>query len=144
MKICSLVSFLLSVVVIVLSTLAGPTEAFLNGMSMKLHGHYCGVNYGDATYAQDPIDAVDMACRNHDKCYDDQQYSDCLCDSKFIEELAAIDGKTISPQVKNIATLMSSWFKSSPCVCFDGKSVRQISSEASLKERSKCLRIKAH
>jgi hypothetical protein len=34
-----------------------------------VHGDYCGVGHGDPTRKTPPIDAVDLVCREHDRCY---------------------------------------------------------------------------
>jgi hypothetical protein len=38
-------------------------------LGLPVYGNYCGVGHGDATYKTPPIDAVDLVCQEHDRCY---------------------------------------------------------------------------
>ena len=40
------------------------------------------------------IDEVDLACKNHDKCYDDFGYFNKNCDLKILKDLKLISPRT--------------------------------------------------
>ena len=50
-----------------------------------LHGNWCGpLCSGPGA----PVDAVDAACKKHDKCYGKYGYFNCGCDLQLIQDLA--------------------------------------------------------
>lgn len=57
------------------------------GMEMPMHGKYCGPNYGDAGFSDDPVDELDAVCMLHDRCYIDHGQFDCDCDEIMIRDL---------------------------------------------------------
>ena len=90
---------------------------------MKVHGNYCGLNYGDATYKKKPIDALDQVCvydifkgirvvvallKTHETisyvaaalqaCFHhdrcyDAHYLDCKCDGDMLDDLSEISSQ---------------------------------------------------
>ncbi|WP_039066816.1 hypothetical protein [Staphylococcus shinii] len=64
------------------------------------HGRYCGK--GDI--GGKPIDALDRACYEHDKCYAKYGWGKCKCDKPFIKKTAAIwKNKRYSKHIRNKA-----------------------------------------
>lgn len=57
------------------------------GMEMPMHGYYCGPNYGDANFTQNPKDELDNVCMIHDQCYDSDGQFSCDCDEAMIRDL---------------------------------------------------------
>lgn len=115
-------------------------QSLLNGLSFSLHGHYCGLNHGDATFKTAPVDVVDAACMEHDRCYG-KHYLDCRCDADFIDNLQQLKKTKLSKKTKSAAELMISWFESSPCKCKDDKgAVRELSGKITAKRKSTCHR----
>jgi hypothetical protein len=54
-------------------------------LSFPVYGNYCGVGHGDPTFKTPPIDAVDLVCREHDRCYGLLGDFDNRCDQNLIE-----------------------------------------------------------
>ena len=51
-------------------TEGGPTgNQGAKPLSLPVYGNYCGVGHGDPTWKTPPIDAVDLVCREHHRCY---------------------------------------------------------------------------
>jgi len=51
-------------------------------------GNYCGPGHGDDPQEKPSLDAVDEACKKHDKCYSDN-YFGCDCDLQLLADLPA-------------------------------------------------------
>ena len=81
-----------------------------------MHGNYCG--YGNR--GGRPVDALDDACRKHDNCWGGigivpGQLS-CVCDRTLAVAAGTIAGMpTESPQVREKAALISTFFAHTPC-----------------------------
>jgi len=97
------------------------------------------MGHGDGTYQTDPIDDLDKICYVHDLCYDDNQYNDCLCDYNFVKSMREV-GATVTPDLRNKANLMASWFEGSACACFaeDGK-VSNLEGPGNFDAKGKCM-----
>ena len=54
-------------------------------LSLPVYGNYCGVGHGDPTFQTPPVDAVDLVCREHDRCYSLLGDFDERCDRNLIE-----------------------------------------------------------
>ena len=94
------------------STQVAPEDGF------PVHGNWCGPGHGGGQ----PIDTVDQACMEHDKCYDREGYWDCGCDSRLLGDLSrAITSSRLSPEGRLAATAISAWFSAQPCVKWFGK-----------------------
>jgi len=105
---------------------------------MKLHGNYCGVGHGDATYTQPAVDEVDQVCKTHDKCYDDKGYLNCKCDYDFIIEMKKI--RNINKDLQQKVQLMTSWFENAACQCKKPEGEQyHLPGKASLAQRGACV-----
>jgi hypothetical protein len=81
------------------------------------HGHYCGYGNTDPTYATPEMDALDGACKRHDKCWGRRGSLSCSCDKTLAAEAAALLlRKNTSTEVKEQAAIVSSFFASAPCL----------------------------
>jgi hypothetical protein len=116
-------------------------SGLLGGLKLQLHGHYCGLNHGDATYKTEPLDALDKLCMAHDQCYDGH-YLDCWCDHKFIVDLGKFLKKSeVDKKLKDTARLMKGWFESSSCSCLDEAGKRKdLSGAIFAAAKGKCKR----
>ena len=70
----------------------------ISELSFPIYGNYCGPLHPPKGMNPVPIDDVDIACHNHDKCYDDYGYFNKSCDLKIIEDL-----KSVIPQSESEA-----------------------------------------
>lgn len=80
----------------------GPTPSF-----RKVYGRYCG--FGNA--GGDPIDDVDRACMNHDRCYHENGRDSCDCDQKFRDELHQLLKSKLTGKQRLAALTMLVYFK---------------------------------
>ena len=71
--------------------LSGLTE---RPSSLPFYGNYCGPSHGDPTYETPPVDAVDLACREHNRCYALLGSFDSRCDRRFVELLPTAIAET--------------------------------------------------
>lgn len=62
-------------------------------LSFPIYGNYCGPFHPPKGMNPLAIDEVDLACKNHDKCYDDYGYFNKKCDLQIMKDL-----KLINPQ----------------------------------------------
>ena len=77
-----------------------------------VYGRWCGPGHGGG----EPIDDVDRACMEHDKCYGKRGYLDCQCDSQLIADLnRAMGSGKLSPKGYAAAVAISAWFSAQPC-----------------------------
>ena len=65
-------------------------------LSFPVYGNYCGPLYPPKGSKPAPVDKVDLACKNHDKCYDDSGYFNKNCDLQILQDL-----KTVIPNSEN-------------------------------------------
>ena len=79
-------------------------------LSFPVYGNYCGLGHGDPTWKTPPIDAVDLACREHDRCYSLLGDFDNRCDQHFIEILPSAIASTPSPVGKKAGLLALLYF----------------------------------
>lgn len=85
------------------------------GAGRCLYGRWCGPGCGGNSLDNPPpVDGTDECCMHHDLCYAQRGYFACSCD----RALAACLAPKISLLGKGgrAALLVSSWFKSSPCI----------------------------
>ena len=87
--------------------LSGITE---RPKSLPFYGNYCGRGHGDPTYRTPPVDAVDAACREHNRCYALLGDYDERCDRDFVEILPAAIAETPSLEGKNAGVLALAYF----------------------------------
>jgi hypothetical protein len=81
-------------------------------LSLPVYGNYCGGGHGDPTWQTPPIDAVDLVCREHDRCYSLLGEFDNRCDQNFVEILPSAIASTPSAQGKNAGLLELLYFSS--------------------------------
>ena len=80
---------------------------------LRIYGNWCGPGHGSGV----PVDEVDRACMNHDKCYDKKGYLNCDCDGTLIKELdKALIAQNVKPAGREAAQFIRTWFKLQPCV----------------------------
>jgi hypothetical protein len=79
-------------------------------LSFPVYGNYCGVGHGDPTFKTPPIDAVDLVCREHDRCYSLLGDFDDRCDQNLIELMPTAIASTPSPAGKNAGLLALLYF----------------------------------
>jgi hypothetical protein len=87
--------------------LSGLTE---RPRSLPLYGNYCGRGHGDPSYRTPPVDAVDLACREHNRCYGLLGDYDERCDRRFVEILPSAISETPSQAGKNAGLLALAYF----------------------------------
>ena len=87
--------------------LSGITE---RPKSLPLYGNYCGRGHGDPTFKTPPVDAVDLACREHNRCYGLLGDYDERCDRRFVEILPSAISETPSQAGKNAGLLALAYF----------------------------------
>ena len=78
--------------------------------SLPFYGNYCGRGHGDPTYRTPPVDAVDLACREHNRCYGLLGDFDGRCDRRFVELLPTAIAETPSQEGKNAGLLALLYF----------------------------------
>jgi hypothetical protein len=87
--------------------LSGLTE---RPSSLPFYGNYCGPGHGDPTYQTPPVDGVDLACREHNRCYALLGGFDSRCDWRFVELLPAAIAETPSQEGKKAGLLALLYF----------------------------------
>ena len=87
--------------------LSGITE---RPKSLPFYGNYCGRGHGDPTYRTPPVDAVDAACREHNRCYSLLGDFDERCDRNFAEILPTAISETPTREGKNAGLLALAYF----------------------------------
>ena len=87
--------------------LAGLTE---RPSSLPFYGNYCGPGHGDPTYKTPPVDAVDLACREHNRCYALLGGFNNRCDRNFVELLPTAIAETPSQEGKTAGLLALLYF----------------------------------
>ena len=87
--------------------LSGLTE---RPSSLPFYGNYCGPGHGDPTYKTPPVDAVDLACREHNRCYALLGGFDSRCDRNFVELLPTAIAETSSQEGKKAGLLALLYF----------------------------------
>ena len=68
-------------------------------LSLPVYGNYCGVGHGDPTWKTPPIDAVDLVCREHDRC-----------DRNLIQLMPTAIEQTPSPLGKQVGLMTLLYF----------------------------------
>ena len=86
-------------------------------LSLPIYGNYCGPGHGDPTGATPPIDAVDAACRAHDRCYASRGYFDCQCDRNLIASMRGAIASTSTTAGKLAGTAVMTYFANTFCLC---------------------------
>lgn len=82
-----------------------------------VYGVYCGNGNKDPSYATPGVDALDEACKRHDKCWDDKGRVSCTCDKALSAETAALTVRMdLSSHTRETAALVSAFFLQTPCV----------------------------
>ena len=86
------------------------------GVAIPVYGNYCGPHHGDPAYAEEPIDAVDGACKKHDRCYEGL-YQSCDCDVSLVSELKQVlaTNQELSAHAISAGLAMITWFSQAPC-----------------------------
>jgi hypothetical protein len=85
--------FLLLAIVFLFSCSSNKKIVQKTELSFPIYGNYCGPLYPPKGMNPIALDKVDLACKNHDKCYDDHGYLNKNCDLQIMKDL-----KLINPQ----------------------------------------------
>lgn len=113
-----------------------------SGVSIPVHGHYCGPNHGDPGYSLPPIDAVDAACKAHDRCYeeDGQGLLSCACDVALLAALASLTATPDKLDMRSAvaAAAIFGWFSQSDCQCHDEDGKRRQLIKPTFKDKMNC------
>jgi hypothetical protein len=68
-----------------------------------IHGNYCGAGNRPGT---PPIDALDLACMNHDACTPASGIATCDCNARLRDEAAAVaQDPRQAPELRSLASL---------------------------------------
>lgn len=82
-----------------------------------VHGLYCGNGNRDPSYFAAAIDALDEACKRHDRCWENKGRLSCTCDKALSSEAAALTVRFDLPgSVREKAALVAAFFLQTPCV----------------------------
>ena len=81
-------------------------------LSLPVYGNYCGLGHGDPTWKKPPVDAVDLVCREHDRCYSLLGDFDRRCDENLIQLMPTAIANTRSLDGKNAGLLALLYFSS--------------------------------
>jgi len=73
-------------VLLVGSIILGAIAMSITNDGVPVWGNYCGPGHGDDPQEKPSLDAVDEACKKHDKCYGDN-YFGCDCDLQLLADL---------------------------------------------------------
>ena len=79
-------------------------------LSLPVYGNYCGLGHGDPTFQKPPVDAVDLVCREHDRCYGLLGDFDERCDRNLIEMMPNAIALTPTPLGKQVGILTLLYF----------------------------------
>jgi hypothetical protein len=79
-------------------------------LSLPVYGNYCGVGHGDPTFQTPPVDAVDLVCREHDRCYSLLGDFDERCDRNLVEMMPNAIAITPTPLGKQVGLLTLLYF----------------------------------
>ncbi len=83
-----------SLIIILLLFLNACSNFGKKNSTMPFYGNYCGSAYPKTGSNPIPIDKTDLACKNHDKCYEIKGYLNQQCDEKLLNDLQAISSKS--------------------------------------------------
>jgi Phospholipase A2 len=78
-------------------------------VAFPIYGKWCGLLYPKLGENPQPIDATDVACEHHDRCYDVAGNFNPVCDHELITELKSVTPKTDREKAARKAIL--SYFK---------------------------------
>ena len=84
---------------------------------MPNYGNWCGPNHPEnIATADEPIDSLDLICKNHDLCYLEKGYLSCECDADFTNSITIglRENKFIGKE-KVFSHSFRAFFKNSPC-----------------------------
>ncbi len=79
--------------------------------SFPVYGNYCGPLHPKKGSSPMPINITDLACKNHDNCYEKNGYFNSECDQKLIKELGRVNAT--SPEEEIFRQLIIKYFKNS-------------------------------
>lgn len=91
---------------------AGTDRETSQQLSLPVYGNYCGLGHGDPTFKTPPVDAVDLVCREHDRCYSLLGDFDSRCDENLIKLMPTAIANTRSLEGKNAGLLALLYFTS--------------------------------
>ncbi len=86
-------TFYLLIILGFLFNCSGNKKTSTSELSFPVYGNYCGPLYPPKGMKPVPLDNVDSACKQHDKCYEDLGYFNKNCDLEIMQNLKAITPK---------------------------------------------------
>jgi hypothetical protein len=86
--------FLLLIIVYLFSCSGNKKIVQKTEFAFPIYGNYCGPLYPPKGMNPIALDAVDLACKNHDKCYDNFGYFNKNCDLQIMKDLRLITPKS--------------------------------------------------
>jgi hypothetical protein len=99
-----------------------PASSIPPGELPPMYGNYCGFQMSactEDTFRLAPIDALDAACKRHDRCWCRNGNLDCACDLSLLssarELLRASAG--LADSTRTMANAVRAYFTVAPCVC---------------------------
>lgn len=93
-------------------TLACAVEA----VQQPFHGNYCGINRKGDGYKKKPVDALDEACRRHDRCYDMWGRATCSCDKRLAADALKVAPTLKTSKARENAVATGTLFLTAPCI----------------------------
>lgn len=81
--------------------------------AFPFHGQWCGPGHPRKGENPKPIDVLDAACRDHDKCYEKFGYYSCHCDVELIRTIQ--ESRSLPPDIAQKAGLITEYFRNSFC-----------------------------
>jgi hypothetical protein len=84
---------------------------------MPYYGNWCGPNHPESIEnADEPIDSLDLICKNQDLCYIEKGYLSCECDADFTNSIAlGLSRNQFRGKEKVFSRTFHALFKNSPC-----------------------------
>lgn len=80
---------------------------------LPVYGNWCGPGHGGGT----PVDDLDRACMEHDRCHGERGYFDCQCDATLVQNIdRALVSGNVRPAGRVVGPAIRTWFSAQPCV----------------------------
>ena len=71
----------------------------ISDFSFPIYGNYCGPFHPPIGMNPVAINDIDLACQNHDICYESNGYFNEICDMEIIENLKSINPNSESEKL---------------------------------------------
>lgn len=104
--------FYLVIITLLVSSCGISSKDVENVVTFPRYGNYCGLDRPSVGETPVEIDEVDLACKNHDACYDQKGSFNIGCDTSLIAELKNISPKSEKERIAR--KWIISYFRNSP------------------------------